>query len=144
MYFLIGKKQIEVIIFLLIFPFKCSTYNVWKLPLALFVCAAWLKLASCQMIFALFLQLAQIFDTSGENPHNSEQTELRLQQRWKVQFVTAMSQPVQLVLCVLLLNLRFRHLWLIYSRITTSHYGARCDILKTKSDSDGARKKFSL
>lgn len=92
------------------------------------------------MIFALFLQLAQIFDTSGENPHNSEQTELRLQQRWKVQFVTAMSQPVQLVLCVLLLNLRFRHLWLIYSRIATSHYGARCDILKTKSDSDGAGK----
>lgn len=93
------------------------------------------------MIFALFLQLAQIFDTSGENPHNSEQTELRLQQRWKVQFVTAMSQPVQLVLCVLLLNLRFRHLWLIYSRITTLHYGARCDILKTKLDSDGAGKK---
>lgn len=112
----------------------------WKLPLALFACAAWLELASCSMVFALYLQLAQVFDTFGENPHNSEQTELMLQQQWKAQFVTAMSQPVQLVLCGLLLNLCFRHLWLIYSSITTSHYCARYDILKTKSDSDGVEK----
>lgn len=51
-----------------------------------------------------------------------------------------MSQPVQLVLCVLLLNLRFRRLWLIYSSIRTSHNGAWYDILKTKSDSDEAEK----
>lgn len=91
-------------------------------------------------VFVLFLQLAPVFDTFGENPHNSEQTELMLQQQWKAQFVTAVSQPVQLVLCGLLLNLCFRHLWLIYSSITTSHYDARYDILKTKSDSDGAGK----
>lgn len=36
------------------------------------------------MVFALFLQLAQVFDTVGENPHKSEQTELMLQQWWKV------------------------------------------------------------
>lgn len=53
-----------------------------------------------------------------------------------------MSQPVQLVLCVLLLNLCFRRLWLIYSSIRTSHNSAWYDILKTKSDSDEAEKKI--
>lgn len=90
------------------------------------------------MDFDLFLHGAQVFDTFGKNPHDSEGTGLMLQQWWKVPFVTAMFQPVQLVLCVLLLNLRFRRLWLIYSSVTTSHYGAGHDILKTTSDSDGA------